>query len=60
VFEDAPSHPASNEAALNADMSVVMIPDSNLDRSLCGKASQVLGSMEEFDLAAWGLPAYHD
>ncbi len=57
VFEDAPS---GVDAAVNADMSVVMIPDANLDRSLCGKASLVLSSMEQFDPVAWGLPAFTD
>ena len=53
VFEDAPNGVA---AASAAGMKVVMVPDQNVDRSLCAKADVVLKSLEEFDPAVWGFP----
>ena len=53
VFEDAP---AGIRAARAAGMSVIAVPDPNLDRSACREADQVLGSLAEFDPAAWGFP----
>jgi hypothetical protein len=35
-----------------------MVPDSNLDLSLRGKAHQELGSLESFDPVCWGLPPF--
>ncbi|MCO5595867.1 hypothetical protein L7F22_049918 [Adiantum nelumboides] len=55
VFEDAPTGVA---AARNAGMSVVMVPDPNLDRSLCLGADQILGSLLDFEPSFWGLPEY--
>lgn len=34
-----------------------MVPDPNLDKALCQEADQVLGSLDEFDYAQWGLPS---
>lgn len=55
VFEDAPTGVA---AAQNAGMPVVMVPDPNLDRSLCAGADQILGSLLEFEPSIWGLPEF--
>eukprot|EP00250_Pteridium_aquilinum_P005977 c15982_g1_i1 orf=167-868(-) len=55
VFEDAPTGVA---AARSAGMSVVMVPDPNLDCSLCVGADQVLGSLLDFDPSYWGLPPF--
>ncbi|EQC27068.1 hypothetical protein SDRG_15078 [Saprolegnia diclina VS20] len=57
VFEDAPS---GVQAGLNAKMQVVWIPDANLarDPALVAQCASVLDSMEAFDPAAFGLPAY--
>lgn len=37
---------------------VVMVPDPNLDASLCQEADQVLTSLLEFDPTHWGLPPF--
>ena len=37
-----------------------MVPDANLSQDLWGGADQLLGSLEEFDPALWGLPPYGD
>ncbi|CAK9193449.1 unnamed protein product [Sphagnum troendelagicum] len=55
VFEDAPSGVA---AARTAGMQVVMVPDPNLDPSLCQEADEVLSSLLEFDPCSWGLPPF--
>eukprot|EP00123_Amoebidium_parasiticum_P010187 comp19945_c1_seq1/m.24271 comp19945_c1_seq1/g.24271 ORF comp19945_c1_seq1/g.24271 comp19945_c1_seq1/m.24271 type:complete len:243 (-) comp19945_c1_seq1:177-905(-) len=58
VFEDAPN---GVEAAINAGMHVVWIPDDNVDRSLSeDKASQVLSSAEDFKPEDWGLPPFDE
>ena len=56
VFEDAP---IGVEAALAAGMRCVFVPDERTPRSEAhGKACSVLGSLEDFDPPAWGLPAW--
>ncbi|CAI5472113.1 unnamed protein product [Closterium sp. Yama58-4] len=55
VFEDAP---LGVDAARNAGMWVVMVPDANVDPSLCTNASLVLPSLLNFDPALWGLPPF--
>ena len=39
-------------------LQVVMVPDPNLEAGLRGRAQMELGSLAEFDPAAWGLPPY--
>lgn len=55
ILEDAPTGVA---AARNAGMSVVMVPDPNLDSCLCQGADQVLNSLVDFIPGDWGLPPY--
>ncbi|KAJ3289896.1 Pseudouridine-5'-phosphatase [Borealophlyctis nickersoniae] len=57
VFEDAPS---GVQAALNANMQVIWVPDVNLvqDPELIAKASQVLRSLEDFVPEPFGLPSF--
>ncbi|CAO2822995.1 unnamed protein product [Amaranthus hypochondriacus] len=55
VFEDAPS---GVQAAKNAGMSVVMVPDPRLDSSFHAIADQVLKSLLDFNPAEWGLPPF--
>jgi pseudouridine-5'-monophosphatase len=55
VFEDAPS---GTEAALSAGMSVVVVPDPNMDHSYYKNASQIIPSLKDFDPECWGLPKY--
>jgi pseudouridine-5'-monophosphatase len=55
VFEDSPF---GVEAARNAGMAVIAVPDPNMNRNEFHAADEVLGSLEEFDPAAWGLPPY--
>lgn len=56
VFEDAPS---GMNAALSAGMSVVMVPDANMDRSVFNAAHQILDSLNEFHPEEWGLPTFN-
>ncbi|KAJ6822452.1 (DL)-glycerol-3-phosphatase 2 [Iris pallida] len=55
VFEDAPTGVA---AAKSAGMSVVMVPDKNLDASYLKHADQVLTSLQDFNPREWGLPPF--
>uniref|UniRef100_A0A7N0VIE5 glycerol-1-phosphatase n=1 Tax=Kalanchoe fedtschenkoi TaxID=63787 RepID=A0A7N0VIE5_KALFE len=55
VFEDAP---AGVQAAKNAGMNVVMVPDPKLDSSYHEVADQVLSSLLEFKPSEWGLPEF--
>jgi HAD superfamily hydrolase (TIGR01509 family) len=55
VFEDSP---AVVEAARDAGMSVIAVPDPNLDPATCARADQILPELTSFDPAVWGLPPY--
>ncbi len=55
VFEDAP---AGVEAARNAGMAVVAVPDPNMDRLACSNAHETLPNLEQFEPARWGLPPF--
>ncbi|KAG6414419.1 hypothetical protein SASPL_127141 [Salvia splendens] len=55
VFEDAPS---GVQAAKNAGMSVVMVPDPRLDSSYKKMADQVLSSLLDFNPSEWSLPPF--
>lgn len=56
VFEDVPIGVA---AALAAGMRCCFVPDERTPRSDAhDRACVVLGSLEEFDPQAWGLPAW--
>ncbi len=55
VFEDAPT---GTEAALAAGMSVVVVPDPNIDHSHYKNASQILSSLTDFNPEYWGLPNF--
>jgi pseudouridine-5'-monophosphatase len=55
VFEDSL---AGMEAAKAAGMSVVVVPDPDLDRQLYYDAHQVLNSLSDFEPQLWGLPAF--
>ena len=53
VFEDAP---AGVEAARAAGMSVVVVPDPQMDQKLVKDADQKLNSLLEFEPSDWSLP----
>ena len=53
VFEDAP---AGVEAARAAGMSVVVVPDPQMDQKLVKDADQKLNSLLEFEASDWSLP----
>jgi len=55
VIEDAPS---GVEAACAAGMSVVAVPNPAMNVDAFRDANQILPSLESFDPAIWGLPAY--
>ncbi len=55
VFEDAPS---GLQAGVDAGMQVVAIPDPNMDNSRYQQATQLFASLEQFNPADFGLPAY--
>lgn len=55
VFEDAPTGVAAAKAA---NMSVVMVPDAELDKGFTKDADEVLASLSTFRPEAWGLPAF--
>ena len=55
VFEDAPT---GTEAALAAGMSVVVVPDPNMDLCHYKNASQIISSLKDFDPEYWGLPKF--
>ncbi len=52
VFEDAPSGLA---AGLAAGMRVIAVPDPNMDSSRYCGAEQLLGSLEDFQIAIFGI-----
>jgi pseudouridine-5'-monophosphatase len=53
VFEDSP---VGVEAACAAGMSVIAIPDPNMNPEEFRSADRILRHLGEFDPAAWGLP----
>jgi HAD superfamily hydrolase (TIGR01509 family) len=53
VFEDSI---AGMQAAIAAGMSVIVIPDRDLDRSFFANSNQILDSLTEFEPQLWGLP----
>ena len=55
VFEDAPT---GTEAALAAGMSVIVVPDPNMDHFHYKNASQIISSLKDFDPEYWGLPKF--
>jgi pseudouridine-5'-monophosphatase len=55
VFEDAPS---GMRAALAAGMSVVTVPEAEMDKSVYQKSHQVLETLQVFEPALWQLPDY--
>lgn len=55
VFEDAPSGLA---AAFAAGMSVVVVPDPNMDHKAFAGAHQIIDSLMTFVPESWGLPPY--
>lgn len=57
VFEDAPNGVKAGKAA---GMSVVMVPDSNMEAKDTQLADEVLTSLQDFDPSNWGLPAFAD
>jgi len=55
VFEDSV---AGMEAALAAGMSVVVVPDPDMDKHLFHSAHQILNSLTEFQPHLWQLPSF--
>ncbi|OZH53097.1 HAD family hydrolase [Hydrocoleum sp. CS-953] len=55
VFEDSL---AGMEAALAARMSVVVVPDPDMDKNLFHSAHQILNSLTEFQPHLWQLPSF--
>lgn len=55
VFEDSP---AGVDAARAAGMHVVAVPDPHMDDSAYRNASRIIRSLEDIDLASWGLPPF--
>ncbi|MDY7004448.1 MAG: HAD-IA family hydrolase [Cyanobacteriota bacterium] len=55
VFEDSL---AGMEAALAAGMSVVVVPDLDMDKTLFYSAHQILNSLTEFQPQLWQLPPF--
>ncbi len=55
VFEDSL---AGMKAALAAGMSVVVVPDPDMDKSLFDSADQILNSLTEFQPQLWQLPPF--
>ncbi len=55
VFEDSL---AGMEAALAAGMSVVVVPDRDMDKNLFHSAHQILNSLTEFQPHLWQLPSF--
>lgn len=53
VFEDSV---VGVEAALTANMSVIAVPDPNMDKKSYADAHQILNSLEEFQPKLWNLP----
>lgn len=57
VFEDAPNGVKAGKAA---GMSVVMVPDSNMDLENTQLADEVITSLQNFEPSNWGLPPFTD
>jgi HAD superfamily hydrolase (TIGR01509 family) len=57
VLEDAPS---GVEAAYAAGMPVVAVPNPAMSSDAYRYANQIVSSLESFDPARWGLPAYSE
>ena len=55
VFEDSP---AGIEAARAAGMFAIAVPDSHMEDSAYTRAHQIIRSLDEFDLAYWGLKPF--
>lgn len=55
VFEDSL---AGIEAASEAGMSAIAVPDPDMDKKLFAKADKVLNSLTEFEPELWQLPAF--
>jgi pseudouridine-5'-monophosphatase len=53
VIEDSP---AGIEAARAAGMFAIAVPDPNMDDGVYQNAHQIIRSLNELDLAAWGFP----
>jgi pseudouridine 5'-phosphatase len=55
VFEDSPP---GIKAAHAAGMTAIAVPDPHMDRAAYPNAHEILGNLNEFDPARWGLPTY--